>query len=109
MKASNSFAAKCSRLPCSTTCIVEVYRSASTKLLLRAQPNVRIEPMSSLGPRFHERAPHGHGVAGEGQLEVDRFLTAELCLGGVRRAGMRVDELLPSGRGACFPCLLKRF
>src|SRR4051812_35712537 len=82
--------------------------AGATLLLLRPQPNIRIEPVPALGPRFHERAPHRGDVAGKGQLEVDRFLAAELCFGGMRRVGVRIDELLPGSRGAGLPSLLER-
>src|SRR4051812_23366907 len=39
--------------------------------LLRAQPNIRVQPMPSLGPRFQEGAPHRRGVHRCGQLEID--------------------------------------
>src|SRR4051794_20873029 len=82
--------------------------AGGTSLLLRAKPNIRIEPVPALGPRFHEGAPHGRGVGDKGQFEIDCFLTAELCLGGVRGVGMCIDELLPGSRGACLPRLLER-
>src|SRR4051794_7102490 len=62
---------------------------------LRAKTNIRIEPVPPVGPGFHERAPHRCGIAGESELEIDRFLPAALRLGGMRRVWVHNDELLP--------------
>src|SRR5262249_1444194 len=81
-------------------------RSGATSLL-RAQADVGIQPVPALGPCLYEGAPHRRGVAGKGELEIDGFLAAALRFIDVRRMGMCGDELLPRGRGAGLPRLLK--